>query len=170
MANRPKSTISWVHEQSVSLASAAFTAGPDTAPGCGEDTHVRSGAGEGGMAVPRLVQIAVRPARCSGVAGAGVASRRIAAAPASAPPATRSLCRGAVRVPVEQRDTRVRCCKLDMGSVARVWAVRGVVGAEVARRVGRDENLDLAFFTLGAAAAPNLTRRNKPELQTRSWA
>ena len=105
-----------------------------------------------------------------GVAGAGAGSRSITAAPASAPPATRSLCRGAARVPVEQRDTRVRCCKLDMGSVARVWAVRGVVGAEVARRVGRDENLDLAFFTLGAAAAPNLTRRNKPELQTRPWA
>ena len=131
---------------------------------------MRSGAREDGMAVPRLVQIAVRPARCSGVAGAGVASRRIAAAPASAPPATRSLCRGAVRVPVEQRDTRVRCCKLDMGSVARVWAVRGVVGAEVARRAGRDENFDLVFFTSGAAAASNLIRRNKPELQTMSWA
>ena len=105
-----------------------------------------------------------------GVAGAGVGSRRIAVAPASAPPAAPSLCRGAVRVPVEQRDTRVRCCRLGMGSVARVWAVRGVVGAEVARRVGRDENLDLAFFTSGAAAASNLTRRNKPELQMRSRA
>ena len=97
-------------------------------------------------------------------------SRRIAAAPASAPPATRSLSRGAGRVPVGQRDTRVRCCGLAMGSVPRVWVVRGVVGAEVARRVGRDENLDLAFFTSAAAAASNLTHRNKPELQTRSWA
>ena len=52
--------------------------------------------------------------------GAAVASRRIAAAPASAPPATRSLCRGAGRVPVEQRDSRVRCCRLGMASVARV--------------------------------------------------
>ena len=64
----------------------------------------------------------------------------------------------------------MRCCKLDMGSVARVWAVRGVVGAEVARRAGRDENFDLVFFTSGAAAASNLIRRNKPELQTMSWA
>ena len=131
---------------------------------------MRPRAGEGGMAGPQLVQIAVLTHPLRGVAGAWVPSRDIATAPASAPPATRPLCRGAGRVPGEQRDTRVRCCRLGMGSVARVWAVRGVVGAEVARRVGRDENLDLAFFTSAAAAASNLTRRNKPELQMRSWA
>ena len=167
MANRPKSTISWVHEQSVSSASAAFTAGPDTVPGCGEDTPARWRAIGGGKVVLRTEQIALLPAAPPGVAGAGVGSRSITAAPASAPPAAPSLYRGAVRVPVEQRGTRVRCCRLGMGSVARVWAVRGVVGAEVARRVGRDENLDLAFFTSAAAAASNLTRRNKPELQMR---
>ena len=73
VANWPKSTISWVHEQSVSPASAAFTAGPDTVPGCGEDTPARWRALDGGKVVLRVEQIALLPAlrRWRGRGGSG---------------------------------------------------------------------------------------------------
>ena len=73
MANRLKSAISWVHEKSVSPASVAFTAGPDTVPGCAKDTPARWGAMDGGKVVLRIEQIALLPAprRWRGRGGSG---------------------------------------------------------------------------------------------------